>query len=102
MTGEPTLAEVKSYLRATSAPDDEISDALAAELAAQASRCRVADPMQVDLAQAVKRRVARNLALRGFPMAVLRGDAEAGDTVLPGRDPEVRRFEAPWRKVTTG
>jgi hypothetical protein len=46
--------------------------------------------------------VARNLAMRGLPVAVLRGDGEAGDTILPGRDPEVRRFEAPYRRLKMG
>lgn len=101
----PTELEVADYLGETSATDEQIADALAAEQAAQAARCRVpadADPWPADLAQALKRRVARNLALRGLPIAVLQGDAESGSTVLPGSDPEVRRFEAPHRRITVG
>jgi hypothetical protein len=101
----PTAVEVTDYLGATSATEDEIADALAAEKADQANRCRVpadADPWPASLAQALKRRVARNLALRGLPIAVLQGDAESGSTVLPGSDPEVKRFEAPHRKLALG
>jgi hypothetical protein len=101
----PTEQEVADYLGATSATTEEIADAYAAEKADQANRCRVpADngTWPASLAQALKRRVARNLALRGLPIAVLQGDAEGGSTILPGSDPEVRRFEAPHRKVTFG
>jgi hypothetical protein len=101
----PTEQDVTDYLGATSATADEIADAYAAEKADQANRCRVpldADPWPASLGQALKRRVARNLALRGLPIAVLQGDAEGGSTVLPGSDPEVRRFEAPHRRITLG
>lgn len=99
----PTLASVKTYLGTTSFTDAEIQDALDAESAAQRRVCRVVADYPPDLAQALKRRVARNLALRVLPLAVLRGDSEGGDsTVLPSRDPEVRRLESSWRKVVLG
>lgn len=101
----PTEQEVTDYLGDTSATEEEITDAYAAEKAAQAARCRVpadADAWPADLGQALKRRVARNLALRGLPIAVLQSDAEGGPTVLPGSDPEVRRLEAPHRRLTVG
>lgn len=99
----PSLAVVKEYLGADSGHTDaEIQGALAAELAAQARVCRTGPPYSADLAEALKRRVARNLALRAMPIAVLQGDAEGGSTVLPGSDPEVRRFEKPYRKVRVG
>lgn len=92
------------YLGANSWPDSEILDALEAEAAAQRSTCRIPAVYPADLRQALLRRVKRNLAMRGLALAVLRGDAEAGgaDTVLPGRDPEVRRLEAPFRKLPIG
>lgn len=101
----PTEQEVTDYLGETSATEDEIADAYAAEKSDQANRCRVPADDAVwpaSLAQALKRRVARNLALRGLPIAVLQGDAEGGSMVLPGRDPEVRRFEAPHRRISFG
>lgn len=94
-----TLAAVKAYLGTTSTSDAVIQDALDAETAAQRKVCRIPAVYEADLAQALKRRVARNLALRGIPMAVLRGDAESGSLIPPGRDPEVRRLEGPYRKL---
>lgn len=91
------------YLRKTSCTDEEIQDALDAEASAQRKVCRVPAEYAPDLRQALLRRVARNLALRELPLAVLHGDAEGGDdTILPGRDPEVRRLEAPFRKLVMG
>ncbi len=102
-TGMPAAADVVAYLGATSYTLDEIQDALDAEAAAQRHRCRVGAVYPPDLRQALLRRVHRNLALRQLPLAVLQGDAEAGsNTVLPGRDPEVRRLEAPHRKLVVG
>ena len=101
----PTAVEVTDYLGETSATADEIADALAAEKADQGNRCKVpadTDPWPESLTQALKRRVARNLALRGLPIAVLQGDSESGPMVLPGSDPEVRRFEAPHRRRKFG
>lgn len=100
--GMPTLAETKEYLGATSFADPLITNALAAESSAQRSICKVPASYPADLREALLRRVARNLAMRGLPIAVLRGDSEAGSTVLPGRDPEVRRLEAPYRKRVVG
>jgi hypothetical protein len=102
-TGMPDLATTKVYLGVNSFSDAEISDALNAESGAQRSVCRVPADYPDDLAQALKRRVARNLSLRKLPLAVLRGDSDGGDsTVVPGRDPEIRRLEGPFRKMPTG
>ncbi|GAB3817460.1 hypothetical protein [Kribbella italica] len=101
----PDISAVKNYLGVTSASDEAIESALAAETAAQAVVCRIpAAPEDYpdDLAEALCRRVARNLALRKIPLAVLLGDAESGSTILPGRDPEVRRYEAPHRRLVVG
>jgi hypothetical protein len=117
MPTPPDLAACKAYLRidpANTTRDTEIASALATEIAAQRKAVRAAafgvDPAApaapvaypTDLAEAVCRRVARNLALRGIPLAVLQGDTETGPTVLPGRDPEVRRLEAPYRRLPAG
>lgn len=99
----PSLAVVKAYLGVDSGwTDAEINEALIAETAAQKKVCRIEAIYPADLAEALKRRVARNLALRAMPLAVLQGDAEGGNVVLPGRDPEVRRLEGPHRKVVLG
>lgn len=101
----PDLDELRDYLKieiGDTSRDDDITSALAAETDAQRSVCRVPAAYPNDLREALHRRVARNLALRALPLAVLRGDAEAGNTILPGRDPEVRRLEAPWRKRKMG
>lgn len=106
----PDLAAVKLYLE-IDADDDtrdgEIEEAIAAEVVQQQRAVRrsafgagVAYP--ADLALALKRRVARSLALKGLPLAVLQSDSESGPLVLPGRDPEVRRLEAPYKRLVTG
>jgi hypothetical protein len=91
------------YLGVTSLTDEQVQDALDAEAAAQRRVCRIPAAYGADLRQALLRRVARNLAMQGLPLAVLRGDGEGGDaTLLPGNDPEVKRFERPYRKLPIG
>lgn len=104
-TAMPDLDAAKTYLQIDlddTTQDDEITEALDAEASAQRDVCRVPAAYPASLREALLRRVARNLALRRLPLMVLRGDAEAGDTVLPGRDPEVRRLEGPHRKLRMG
>jgi hypothetical protein len=101
-TTRPDRTALDNYLGEHSATDGELDDALAAETQAQWDTCRVPAAYPYSLRQALLRRCARNLALRGLPLAVLRGDGESGDTVLPGSDPEVRRLEKPWRKLKVG
>lgn len=92
-----TPADIAAYLGANSYNDLQLQDAIDAESAAQAKVCNVPSPYPRDLREALKRRVARNLAMRPIPLAVLRGDAEAGEsTILPGTDPEIRRLEKPY------
>ncbi len=95
----PTVADLNSYLREHSATEDELEDTLAAETSAQFAACRIPGAYPPDLRNALLRRCARNLALKGIPLAVLQGDGETGNTILPGRDPEVRRLEGPYRKM---
>ena len=100
----PDLMAVTDYLgdAASRWQEADLTAALAAETAAQARRCTIPDPYPDDLAEALLRRVARNLALRALPLAVLQGDAETGLMTLPGRDPEVRRLEAPFPRLGVG
>lgn len=117
MPTPPDLTAVKKYLgidAADTTRDDEIGGALATETRNQRRVVRRAafgaDPLPpalpvaypADLAEALCRRVARNLALRGLPLATLQSDSEAGPLVLPGKDPEVRRLEGPVRRVIVG
>jgi hypothetical protein len=102
-TGMPVVADITAYLGTSSWSTPEIQDALDAEAAAQRRVCEIPADYPDDLEQALKRRVARNLAMRRTPTAVLRGDGEAGDaTILPGRDPEIARLERPYRRVNVG
>ena len=98
----PDAADVVAYLGVTSFTEPEIQSALDAEAAAQQKVCRVGAVYPPDLAEALKRRVARNLAMRGLPLAVPQGDAEGGPSFVPGSDPEVRRLEAPHRRFAFG
>ena len=104
--GMPGLSDVVTYLGGAdqhSWSDDEIRDALEAEAGAQRDCCDVPAAYPKTLRQALLRRTQRNLAMRALPLAALRGDGEGGDTtLLPGRDPEVIRFERPHRKLPTG
>lgn len=101
----PTAEDVEAYLGDTSYSTDDITAVLAAEKAAQAARCRVPGDeatWPADLAEALKRRVARNLALRMLPLAQLEGDADVGLITPRVVDAEVRRLEGPWRKLVFG
>lgn len=107
----PTQAEVKAYLDAADLTggwaDATIGEALDAETAAQAKRCKVpaaADPWPSDLADALKRRVAHNLALRPLPLGLQASLSESAvvTTRVGGLDAEVRRLEAPYRRVVVG
>ena len=97
-----TLDELRDYLGATSATDPELTTALHAERAAQAQRCRI-DPYTHELREAVMRRVARNLAARSVPVATWTSfEGGATGTRVPNTDAEIRRLEAPYRKLVIG
>lgn len=108
----PDIDDVQSYLGDTSWTDTEVQAALDAELAAQQAVVRpgyflAADEDGVrdypaDLAEALKRRVARNLAMRGVPLSVNQGDADTAPAFVPRTDPEIRRLEAPYRRLAVG
>jgi hypothetical protein len=115
MASAPTVADVKGYLTDAglegSWSDDAISDVLDAEAGDQASRCRIpTDPDTGDLnyppalAEALCRRVAHNLAVRALPLGVQATitDSASLNTYVGGTDAEVRRLEAPWRKLVVG
>lgn len=103
----PDLAAVKTYLGdASSWTDAQITEALKAETAAQARVVRLPlafERYPADLAEALMRRVQRNLTLRGLPLglASVTGETTVVTTRI-GTDPEVRRLEAPWRRNHVG
>lgn len=100
----PGFDDVKNYLGDTSHDDDTIKAALAAETAAQARKCRVPSPFPADLAEALMRRVAHNLALRRLPLGIQAALSDGGavQTRVGGEDAEVRRLEGPFRKRRVG
>ena len=104
----PDLPTVKAYLGDSSRwSDAQINSAIAAESAAQSSACRLPSTESewpADLTEALCRRVARNLAMRALPLAVQQSMTELGPSAirLGGSDPEVRRLEAPYRRLVVG
>jgi len=110
--GAPNLEAVQAYLDSIGAgsswTEDQITEALNAEIANQARICRVPvatveepDPdYPADLAEALKRRVARNLALRPLPLGIQTTMTPEGASQLRiGFDYEIRRLEGPLRKI---
>jgi hypothetical protein len=103
-SGTPDADDVAAYLgpAAPSWDEDTIGAVLAAETAAQARSCRIPGPMPGDLREALLRRCAANLARRQLgPLPGPQGDSET-PTIVPARDPEVRRLEGPWRTLVFG
>jgi hypothetical protein len=104
----PTATDVAEYLGTDSSwEEDSIESAFNAEKAAQARVCRVPLDTEVwpdDLVEALFRRVQHNLALRNLPLGVQTSMSEGGVATsrVGGTDAEVRRLEAPHRKVTVG
>jgi hypothetical protein len=105
------LTEVKTYIGSgvSQWTDDEITQAMLAEAVDQSNRIRSFDPdapFPESLVQALCRRVLRNLSLRAVPLGLTAGsgDGDGGGqpSYVPSRDPEVRRFEAPYRRLTVG
>jgi hypothetical protein len=97
-----TIAQLRAYLKEPSEDDATLLDALEAERAAQARKCRI-DPYTPDLRQALMRRVARNLAARSVPIASFNTfEGGATTTRVPQTDPEIQRFEGPYRRRRVG
>lgn len=103
----PTLAEIRAWceIEVESMDDDMLQDVIDAELEDQRGACRV--PINPDeyphpLAQALKRRVARECALRGIPLGVINGiaDGGAGISRVSGIDRDIQRLERRYIKLT--
>lgn len=97
----PDLSAVWAYLGDdNSYTSEEVGNALAAETAAQARRCRIPVDYPADLGEALKRRVARNLAARAVPVATFTSFDGGGTSArVPSVDAEVRRLEAPYLRL---
>jgi hypothetical protein len=108
MNGDlPTFEDLDDYLGGAGAhswTDEQLTDALNAESANQRRVCQVPAAYPDDLRQALLRRAARNLAMRRQLTEQPRtdGDFDSPAFVPPGRDAEIRRYEAPWRKIKVG
>jgi hypothetical protein len=104
-TDIPDLTAVRAYLDSngeTSATDAAITEALNAEAANQRTMCYV-DEYGWDLGEALKRRVARNLAARAVPIAsVTTFEGGTSQARVQRYDAEVTRFEGPYRRTEIG
>lgn len=106
MSAVPDVAACQAYMgqAAASWTLAQFEDAFAAESKAQARKCRVpaatATTWPDDLAEALMRRVHRNLAMRNLPLSVQQ--VEGGGIRIGSNDPEIRRLEGPFRKVRIG
>jgi hypothetical protein len=99
--GMPTVSDVDNYLGTHSYSDDDLAEALDAETSNQRRVCRIPATFPPDLRSALLRRCQFHLAMKRVQLGVIPGDAER-DTIRPGTDPEVRRFEKPYRRLPTG
>ena len=106
LRGAPDTAACREYLGLGEDRDEEIDGALYAERSAQARVCRVPstdDEWPTDLAEALLRRVARNLAAKGLPLGYQATVSDVGvGSIRLGWDIEIRRLEAPFRKALIG
>lgn len=106
MSAVPDVAACQAYLGSAAASwtADQFEDAFAAERKSQARKCRVpaaaATTWPDDLAEALFRRVHRNLAMRNLPLSVQQ--VEGGGIRIGSSDSEIRRLEGPFRKVRVG
>lgn len=102
----PTAEQVQEYLTSIGLTPTEsaLTDAYQAELSAQAAVCEMPTEdatWPADLTNALKRRVAVNLTVRGLPLGVQTSISEAafGVTRVGGGDREIDRLEGPYRTI---
>jgi hypothetical protein len=96
-TGIPVGATITAYISSSSVT-------ISANATASGSvTATIAEAWPADLGEALKRRVQRNLSMKSLPLGLQSGASEAGQwTIRVGSDPEVKRLEAPFRKLTVG
>jgi hypothetical protein len=104
----PTLEEVTASLGDdVTATPETIAEAYAEEVAAQAAVCRTLTEDEIatypaNLAGALRRRVAVNIAFRALPLAAAATLPDPATPTGVAADPEVRRLEGPYRRVIFG
>lgn len=102
----PTLQQVRAYIGvpATAIPDEQLQLMLDACLADQAARCRpyLTDAYPAELAQALYRRVQREVASKNLPLGMVGIDAEYGPARIPTYDALIEDHERPWRAQVVG
>lgn len=104
-----TLDDVKAYLLSVGVPasrytDPQLTTVIATETAAQAKKCAGVGGTLPDLNEALQRRVFVNLARRSLALGLTEfsGDGDGYRQRLPAYDVEIRRLEAPYRKLVVG
>lgn len=98
----PQLADAKKYLGETSWSDDDVQDTLEAETQAQADVCVIPAFYPASLRAALLRRVWRSLSMRGQPFLTVPGGEDGTVSVAPSLDAEIRRYEAPHKRLLVG
>ena len=111
MAGIPSLDAVRAYVRvpASSLDDDDLERMRLACLEDQMARCvwsgLNADPPDPEigytdgLAQALLRRVQREIAARNLPLGMVGLEAEYGPANIPAYDSLTEMHEHPFRRV---
>lgn len=99
-TAMPDITALGEYLKQHSYTDDELEEALDSEAAAQRKVCAVPAAYSADLRSALLRRAQFHLAMKKNKLGLVEG--ANGSQARPGRDSEVRRFEAPYRRLPVG
>jgi hypothetical protein len=108
MSARPTVAEIRTAIGvpATAVSDEDLQRIYDAECASQATRCHVGDDPTTDtpdpLAQALVRRVQREVAARNLPLGMVGIDSEYGAQRLPGTDALIDDLERPYRVQVLG
>ncbi|WP_062208832.1 phage gp6-like head-tail connector protein [Demequina oxidasica] len=100
MPTAPNLDDVKAYLGEDhSWTDDEIENALASEMVAQAHVVNVPADADYpdDLTTALCRRTVRALNMKANPLGYVFG-VEGDASFISANDSEIKRLEAPYRK----
>lgn len=99
------IDDLKVYLGPAAAQytDPVLASVIASEASAQATRVQSQYLMFEDVLEALKRRCQRALALRALPLGLTDASGDSGDRAyVPGQDAEIRRMEAPYRRIVVG
>ena len=101
-TVPPTVTDVRAWTSVTvqSLSDAQVQQILDTENALQAAACKWGDEYPPNLAQAILRRCAREIAGRQLPLGLTADTTgEYAPVRLPAYDVEIERLEAPFRVI---